>query len=121
MCGENIKMNCGSSSDKSRNNEYMSDEKGMSLRRAVLLHQQLCPKNKGYFARNVTIKISSNVHSICPRFPLMYVVNLSMNCGSSSDENRINEYTSNEKGRTYEGLCFCISSCAQTKASLLEM
>ena len=34
---------------------------------------------------------------------------------SSSDENSINEYTSNKKGRTYEGLLFGISSCAQKK------
>ena len=45
----------------------------------------------------------------------MSVVNLRMNCGSSSDENSINEYTSNEKGGTYGGLCLCISSCAQKK------
>ena len=45
----------------------------------------------------------------------MCVVNFRMHCGSSSDENSINEYTSNMKGRTYEGLCFCISSCAQKK------
>ena len=45
----------------------------------------------------------------------MCVANLRMNCGSSSDENRINEYMSNEKLRTYEGLCFCISSCAEKK------
>ena len=46
MCGENIKTNCGSSSDKSRINEYMSNKKGRSLRRAVLLHQQLCPEQR---------------------------------------------------------------------------
>ena len=45
----------------------------------------------------------------------MCVANLRMNCGSSSNENRINEYMSNEKLRTYEGLCFCISSCAKKK------
>ena len=47
MCGEWIKMNCESSSDESRINEYMSDWKGRSLRRAVFLHQQLCPEKKG--------------------------------------------------------------------------
>ena len=46
MCGENIKTNCGGSSDKSRINEYKSNEKGRSLRRAVLLHQQLCPEKR---------------------------------------------------------------------------
>ena len=81
----------------------------------MLLHQQLCPEKKGYFARNVTIKISSNLHSICLQFPSMCVVDLRMNRGSSSDENSISEYTSNKKGRTYEGLCFCTSSCAQKK------
>ena len=40
-------MNCGSSSDKSRIKEYMSDWKGRSLQRAVLLHSQLCPEKKG--------------------------------------------------------------------------
>ena len=45
-CGENMKMNCGSSSDKRGINEYMSNEKGRSLRRAVLLHQQLCPEKR---------------------------------------------------------------------------
>ena len=47
MCGENIKTNRGSSSDKIRINEYMSDQKARSLRRAVLLHHQLCPEKKG--------------------------------------------------------------------------
>ena len=64
------------------------------------------PRKKGYVVRNVTIKISSNLHSICLQFPSMCVLNLRMKCGSSSDENRINEYTSKKKGRTYEGLCF---------------
>ena len=73
------------------------------------------PTKKGYFARNVTIKISSNLHSICLRFPSMCVVNIRKSCESSCDENSINEYTSNKKGTTYEGLCFCISSCAQKK------
>ena len=73
------------------------------------------PRKKGYFARNVTIKICSNLHSICLRFPSMSVVNLRRNCGSNSDEISINEYTLNKKGRTYEGLCFCISSCGQEK------
>ena len=81
----------------------------------MLLHQQLCPEEKRYFARNVTIKICSNLHSICLRFPSMCVVNLRMNCGSSTDENSINEYTSNKKGRTYGGLCISISSCGQKK------
>ena len=45
----------------------------------------------------------------------MCVVNLRKSCGSSSDDNSINEYTSNKKGRTYEGVCFCISSGAQKK------
>ena len=81
-----------------------------------------CVKKKGWFAQNVTIQISSDLHSICLRFPSMSVVNLRRNCGSSSDENSINEYTSNRKGRTYEGLCFCISSCGnKKKVILLEM
>ena len=80
------------------------------------------PREKGCFARKVTIKISSNLHSICLWLASMCVVNLRMNCGSSSDENPINEYTSNRKGSTYGGLCFCISSCAQKKrVTLLEM
>ena len=41
--------------------------------------------------------------------------NIKTKCGSSSDKSRINEYMSNQNGRTYEGLCFCISSCAQKK------
>ena len=63
----------------------------------------------------MTIKICSNLHSIWLAFPSMCVVNLRMNRGTSSDENSINEYTSNKKGRTYEGLCFCISSYAKNK------
>ena len=63
----------------------------------------------------MTIKISSNFLSICLRFLSIFVVNLRKSCGSSSDENSISEYTSNKKGRTYEGLRFCISSCAQKK------
>ena len=47
MCGEHIKTNYGSSSDKSRINEYMSNKKARSLRRAVLLHQQLWPGEEG--------------------------------------------------------------------------
>ena len=47
MCVVNLRMNCGSSSDKSRINEYTSDETGRSLGRAVLLHQQLCTEKKG--------------------------------------------------------------------------
>ena len=66
----------------------------------MLLHQQLCPEKEGYFARNVTMKIFSNLHSICLQFPSMCVVNLRKSCGSSSDENSINEYTSNMKART---------------------
>ena len=76
------------------------------------------PAQKGFFARNVTIKISSNLHSICLRFPSMCVVNLRKSCGSNCDENSINEYLSNRNVRTYEGLCFCISSCAQKKRVL---
>ena len=57
----------------------------------------------------------SNLQIICLWVPSIWVVNLRMNCASSSDENSINEYTSNKNGRTYEGLCFCISSCAQKK------
>ena len=41
--------------------------------------------------------------------------NIKTNCGSSSDKSKINEYMSKKNGRTYEGLCFCISSCAQKK------
>ena len=52
-------------------------------------------RKKGWFARNVKIKVCSNLHSICLRFPSMCVVNLRMNCGSSSDKGRINEYMSN--------------------------
>ena len=61
------------------------------------------PRKKGYFARNVTIKISSNLHSICLRFPSMCSVSLRMNCGSSSDENSSNEYRSNRKGGLTDG------------------
>ena len=91
MCGENIKTNCGSSSDKSRINEYMSDWDARSLRRAVLLHQQLWPEKKGYFARNVTIKVSSNLHTICLWLPSMCGENIKTNCGGSPDKSRINE------------------------------
>ena len=52
------------------------------------------PRKKGYFARNVTIKISSNLQTICLRVPLMCGENMKMNCGSSSDKSRINEYMS---------------------------
>ena len=80
------------------------------------------PRKKGYFARNVTIKVSSNLHIICLRDPSMCGENIKTNCGSSSDKSRINEYMSNKKGRTYKGVCFCIRSCAQKeKASLVEM
>ena len=73
------------------------------------------PRKEGYFARNVTTKVCSNLHIIRLRVPSMCGENIKTNCGSSSDKSRINEYMSDEKGRTYEGLCFCISSCAQKK------
>ena len=85
---------------------------------AVLLASAAVPRKKGYFARNVTINVSTNLHSICLQFPSMCVVNLRMNCGSSSDENSINEYTLNKNGRTYLRLCFCISSCGLKKGVL---
>ena len=55
-----------------------------------------------------------HLNSICLWVP----VNLRKSCRSSGDENSINEYTSNRKGRIYGGLCFCISSCAQKKGVL---
>ena len=115
MCGENMKTNCGSSSDKSRINEYTWHKNGRTYEWLCFWHQQLCPGKKGYFARNVTINVSRNLHSICFQFPSMCVVNLRMNCGSSSDENSINEYTSNKNGGTYGRLCRCISSRGQKK------
>ena len=73
---------------------------------------------KRYFARNVTTKVSSNLHSICLSVPGNVCCKFKNELWSSSNENSINEYTSNKKGRTYEGLCFCISSCAQKKRVL---
>ena len=52
------------------------------------------PRKKGYFARNVTIKVCSDLHIICLWVPSMYGENIKMNCGSSSDKSRINEYMS---------------------------
>ena len=60
----------------------------------MLLHQQLCPENKGWFAGNVTINVCSNLHIICLWVPSMYGENVKMNCGSSSAKSRINEYMS---------------------------
>ena len=63
----------------------------------------------------MTTKVSSNLQIICLCVPSMCGENIKTNCGSSSDKSRINEYMSNKKGSHYEGLCFCISSCAQKK------
>ena len=52
------------------------------------------PRNKGYFARNVTITVCSNLHIIGLWVPSMCGENIKMNCGSSSDKSRINEYMS---------------------------
>ena len=52
------------------------------------------PRTKGYFARNVKIKVSSNLHIICLWVPSMCCENIKTNCGSSSDKSRINEYMS---------------------------
>ena len=52
------------------------------------------PRREGYFARNVTIKISSILHSICLWVPSKCGENIKTNCGSSSDKSRINEYMS---------------------------
>ena len=52
------------------------------------------PRIKGYFARNVTIKISSNLHIICLSVPSMCDESIKTNCGSSSDKSRVNEYMS---------------------------
>ena len=51
-------------------------------------------KEKGYFRRNVTTKVSSNLHTICLWVPSMCGDNIKMHCGSSSDKSRINEYMS---------------------------
>ena len=90
------------------------------IRRVVLTEgcafaSAVVPTKEGWFARNVTTKVSSNLHIICLWVPSMCGENIKTKCGSSSDKSRINEYMSDEKGRTYEGLCFCISSRAQKK------
>ena len=60
----------------------------------MLLHQQLCPEKKGFFARNVTIKTFSNLHIICLSAPSVCDESRKTNCGSSSDKSRVNEYMS---------------------------
>ena len=52
------------------------------------------PRRKGYFARNVTIKIYSNLHITCLWVPSMCAENMKVDCGSSSDKRGINEYIS---------------------------
>ena len=49
------------------------------------------PRKQGYFAPNVTIKVSSNLHTICLWVPSMCGENIKTNCGSSPDKSRINE------------------------------
>ena len=44
------------------------------------------PRKKGWFARNVRTKVSSNLHIICLSVPSMCGENMKMNCGSSSDK-----------------------------------
>ena len=57
------------------------------------------------------VKFAQHLHSVSVKV----CCKLKNELWEQSDDNSINEYTSNKKGRTYEGLCFCISSCAQKK------
>ena len=80
------------------------------------------PRKKGYFARNVTIKVSSNLHIICLWVPSKCGENIRTNCGSSSDEMRINEYTSNKKARSLRRVALLHQQlCPEKKGNLLEM
>ena len=80
------------------------------------------PRKKRYFARNVTIKISSNLHIICLWVPSMYGENIKMNCGSSSDKSRINENISDEKARSLRRAVLLHQQlCPEEKGTLLEM
>ena len=88
----------------------------------MLLHQQLCPENKGWFARNVTINVCSNLHIICLWVPSMYGENVKMNYGSSSAKSRINEYMSDWKARSLRrALLLYQQLCPEKKGTLLEM
>ena len=49
---------------------------------------------KASLLENETTKVSSNLHIICLWVPSMCGENIKMNCGSSSDKSRINEYMS---------------------------
>ena len=92
MCVVNLRMNCGSSSDKNSINEYTSNKNGRIYEGLCFWISSCAQEKKGYFARNVTIKISSNLHIICLWVPSMCGEDIKTNCGSSSDKSRINEY-----------------------------
>ena len=73
------------------------------------------PRKKGYFAGNVTIQISSNLHSICLWVPSMCVVNLRMKVGRYLRELGMPPLTMQEEGLT-KGTS-CPSHCPMLGAS----
>ena len=66
----------------------------VGLRKGCAFASAAVPRKKGYFARNVTIKVSLNLHIICLWVPSMCGKVRKTNCGSRSYKSRINEYMS---------------------------
>ena len=53
-----------------------------------------CAQKKGVLCSKCDDENSSNLHTICLWVPSLCGENMKMNCGSSSDKGRINEYMS---------------------------
>ena len=69
----------------------------------------------------MTINVPSNLHGMCLWLLSMCVQNSKMNSGSTSDENRINEYMLNKKGRTLRRAVLLRGQlCQHKKGSLLD-
>ena len=64
------------------------------LTKGCALASAAVPREKGLVGSKCTTKVSSNLHIICLWVPSMCGENIKMNCGSSSDKSRINDYMS---------------------------
>ena len=107
-------MNCGSSSDENRINEYTSKKKGRTYE-GLCFCISSCAQKKGLLCWKCDDQNFVDFAHHCLWVPSMCDESIKTNCGSSSDRSRVNEYTSNKKGCTYEGLRFCISKCGHKR------
>ena len=78
----------------------------------------MCPEKEGTLLQNVTIKVSSNLHIICLWVPSMCGENIKKTVGPVQIKAESMSTCRISRLGHYEGLCFCISSCAQKKKVL---